>query len=263
MEATISPRSQTEEPTKHHNGPFPPELLVNIFIYLDGPSLSCCSQVCSQWHMVISQFDHEIWPFACRRDFETVSTRRFWSLQFPEPPSSCSSKQKRRTWQDMYRITRNWYTGLVSGFYPDVVTSEVVATGSACAVIGAPQEQGMFTSLTLANDGRVIRSNPNYHSPNGQSLMIQSPQTKQRFFLHQQGVTQQQQQINRLENNTTHRQQQQHSIVCHYTHPNSKWLVTGGLNGTVAIWDLNTKSLVRMWPGHRGRVLCISMNDQG
>jgi WD40 repeat protein len=254
MEASTSPTKS--------NGPFPTELLVNIFIYLDGPTLSSCSQVCTLWHSVISEFDSEIWPFACRRDFESSpftsrsrSSSRFWSLQFP-----MVSPKGNRSWQDMYRITRNWYTGLVQGFYPSVLEDQLESRKSACAVIGVPQEQGMFTSLTLANDGRVIRSNPNYHGPTGSSsLVIQSPQTKQRFFLNTSSAPNDHQPQQIVEAVTT----RTHSIVCHHTHPNSKWLVTGGLNGTVAVWDLTTKSLVKMWPGHRGRVLCISMNDEG
>lgn len=227
--------------SQHANGPFPTELLVSIFIYLDGPTLSSCSRVCHQWSNVLIQFDQEIWPHACHRDFVRQNARRFWSLQFPEPTPS------KRSWQDMYRITRNWYTGHVKGYYPTVATH---SPRQPCVVVGSPQEQGMFTCLTLANEGRVIRSNPNYHSPNGsQSLMIQSPQTKHRSFLDA---------VSALPGPET-----AHSIVCHYTHPNSKWLVTGGLNGTVAVWDLTTKALVKMWHGHRGRVLCITMNDEG
>lgn len=233
----------------NENGLFPAELLVSIFTYLDGPTLASCSQTCTQWNMILTQFDQVIWPNACHRDFERSHTRRFWSLQFPSPPKANSRK---RTWQDMYRVTRNWYTGKVKASYPKIHTNYSLL--QPCTVIGAPQEQGMFTSLTLANDGRIIRSNPNYHSPTGsQSLMIQSPQTKQRFYLD--GASSD---LPRWPEAA-----RAHSIVCHYTHPSSKWLVTGGLNGTVALWDLTTKSLVRMWHGHRGRVLCISMNGEG
>lgn len=235
------------------NGPFPAELLVSIFIHLNGQTLATCNQVCRQWNRIIEQFDQVIWPHACRHDFEcsTGRTRRFWSLQFPSPSSSSSSFLKtarnKRTWQDMYRMTRNWYTGNVKAFYP-LVSAE--PCGKACTVIGAPQEQGMFTSLTLAYDGRVVRSNPNYHTPSGsQTIIIQSPQTKQKFFLD--SAT------------SSHDNTRSQSIVCHYTDPSSKWLVTGGLNGTVAVWDLTTKKLVRTWQGHRGRVLCISMSGEG
>ncbi|KAI8636075.1 WD40-repeat-containing domain protein [Parasitella parasitica] len=234
----------------HHKGPFPTELLLSIFIHLDGITLTSCSQVCRQWAQFIAHYDELIWPNACLRDFEKTGTRRFWSLQFPTPRLF----KNRRTWQDMYRITRNWYTGqCVKGFHPKSVDAATINT-SPCTVIGAPQEQGMFTNLTLANDGRVVRTNPNYRNPAGsQSLVIQSPQTKQRFFLDTGAAASD---IPGWPDAAS-----SHSIVCHYTQPNSKWLVTGGLNGTVALWDLETKALIRMWHGHRGRVLCISMND--
>lgn len=229
------------------NGPFPTELLVAIFMYTDGPTLASCSQVCHQWFNVIAQFDPVIWPHACHRDFSR-RIQRFWSLQFPDPTLFSNS----RSWQDMYRITRNWYTGHVKGYYPIIHTTKSLHR-KPCAVIGSPQEQGMFTSLTLAQDGRVVRSNPNYRHPtqNQQSLMIQSPLTKERVLLEAADLS------------GWSETARDHSIVCHFTHPSSKWLVTGGLNGTVAVWDLGTKSLVRMWHGHRGRVLCISMNDEG
>lgn len=233
------------------NGPFPAELLVSIFIHLNGQTLANCSQVCRQWNRIIDQFDQVIWPHACHHDFEegtTGRTRRFWSLQFPSPSFLKSTKNK-RTWQDMYRMTRNWYNGNVKAFYPTTTTAEPFQLDGkkACTVIGAPQEQGMFTSLTLAHDGRVVRSNPNYHTPTGsQTLIIQSPQTKQKFFL----------------DSTSQEDIRTQSIVCHYTDPSSKWLVTGGLNGTVAVWNLTTKKLVRTWQGHRGRVLCISMSGE-
>ncbi|KAI8094930.1 WD40-repeat-containing domain protein [Gilbertella persicaria] len=224
------------------NGPFPTELLLAVFSYLDGPTLVNCSQVCKAWSTLIVHYDDLIWPNACGRDFE--SPRRFWSLQFPKP-------QYHYRWQDMYRITKNWYTGHCKGFYP---TLRSTREGHASTVIGAPQEQGMFTSLSLSLEGRVIRSNPNYHSPSHpSSLMIQSPHNNYCFsFLDPQldqpipGWTD---------------PIRSHAIVCHYSHTSSPWLVTGGLNGTVAVWDLKTKKLARMWHGHRGRVLCIHMNE--
>ncbi|RCH78059.1 hypothetical protein CU098_003888, partial [Rhizopus stolonifer] len=226
------------------NGPFPTELLLAVFSYLDGPTLVNCSQVCKAWSTLIVHYDDLIWPNACGRDFE--SPRRFWSLQFPKP-------QYHYRWQDMYRITKNWYTGHCKGFYP---TLRSTREGHASTVIGAPQEQGMFTSLSLSLEGRVIRSNPNYHSPSHpSSLMIQSPHNNYCFsFLDPQldqpipGWTD---------------PIRSHAIVCHYSHTSSPWLVTGGLNGTVAVWDLKTKKLARMWHGHRGRVLCIHMNEDG
>ncbi|KAI8362808.1 WD40-repeat-containing domain protein [Blakeslea trispora] len=219
------------------NGPFPPELLLSIFIYLDGLSLAACSQVCRQWSMLLSHYDDLIWPYACQRDFKPCP-RRFWSVQFPAP-------QYTRLWQDMYRITRNWHTGRCRGFYPET-TKSPTQFNKPYSIIGAPQEQGMFTSLTIASDGRIIRSNPNYHTSH-QSLIIQSPLNKQCTSLCTTN--------NPLDAGRTH------AIVCHYTHPSSPWLVTGGLDGSVAIWDLNTKEIIKIWHGHRGRVLCVSMHE--
>ncbi|KAI7905063.1 WD40-repeat-containing domain protein [Cokeromyces recurvatus] len=243
-----------------NNRLFPTELLLCIFSYLDGITLNSCKQVCRHWLRVILHYDDVIWPNVCHRDFEKFNTRRFWSLQFPIPSSNkgiCNKNQ--RSWQDMYRITKNWYNGYAKGFYPSVVTNSSSSINnklvSCCTVIGTPQEQGMFTNLTVSPHAQIIRSNPNYHHPmtGSQSLIIQSPRTKERFFFEATTTTS-------IPNNWTEAINV-HSIVCHYTHPSSKWLATGGLDGTVAIWDLSTKSLVRIWHGHRGRTLCISMNN--
>lgn len=236
----------------HNPGHFPTELLLSIFIYLDGLTLTSCKQVCRHWSQVITHYDDLIWPNACYRDFQPKNCR-FWSLQFP-PPS------RKRQWQDMYRITKNWYNGFGKGNYVEVKPNSNL---EACTVIGTPQEQGLYTTLTLAHDGRVIRSNPNYNSrvqqqqhQQRQCLMVQSPLSpQQKFFLDASS--------SHLPGWTAADANNSLSIVCHYTDPSSKWLVTGGLNGTISVWDLETKTLVRVWHGHRGRVLCISMNNEG
>jgi WD40 repeat protein len=241
---------------KTNHGQFPTELLLSIFIYIDGLTLTSCKQVCRHWSQVITHYDDLIWSNACHRDFEPKS-RRFWSLQFPPPV-------RKRQWQDMYRITKNWYNGYAKGNY---ITVKPTSDLEACTVIGTPQEQGLYTTLTLAHDGRVIRSNPNYNSriqqhqqqqqrQQRQSLMVQSPLSpQQKFFLDASS--------NHLARWTADDATNSLSIVCHYTDPSSKWLVTGGLNGAVSVWDLETKTLVRVWHGHRGRVLCINMNNEG
>ncbi|KAI8970190.1 WD40-repeat-containing domain protein [Mycotypha africana] len=247
------------------NGPFPVELLLSVFTYLDGITLSTCSEVCRQWYQLIHHYDDLIWPHACRRDFEGVTIRRFWSLQFPDPATSTMLANK-RTWQDMYRISRNWYTGHCKAYYPRINTARSNKNSSCnsssltpCTVIGSPQEQGMFTTLTLSLNGKIIRSNPNYHHHHSNrhhqrphpNLMIQSPYTHEKSFLQP------------MTNNLEEQQHPFHSIVCHYTCPTSNLLVTGELNGTVAVWDLFTKKLIRRWTnGHRGRVLCVSINQQ-
>lgn len=222
----------------------PTEILSNIFSYLDGKSLVECKRTCAHWNNLITWYDDVVWPNACQFDFEKVNqyNRRFWSLQFPQPTSLISNQP---TWQDMYRITFNWYHGYAKGAYAEPRSSPTSSSPRlACTVIGAPQEQGMFTTLTLSHEKQVVRSNPNYHlHQNKGSIMIQSPQTNQVSYLEIETPT--------------------HSVVCHYTHPSSNHLVTGALNGTVGVWNLATKAPVRMWQGHRGRVLCISMNEQG
>lgn len=205
---------------------FPIEILLNIFSYLDGKTLITCKKTCKHWNDLIDCYDDIIWPNACHVDFTHSAVNRFWSLQFPKPTT---------TWQDMYRTTFNWYRGYTKGFYPTTTTD---TTKHPCNVIGTPQEHSMFTNLSLSNDERIIRSNPNYGH-----LLIQSPQTKQTSILA-------------FSSNMP-------EIVCHYSLPTSPYLVTGAANGTVVVWNLDTKSLVRMWQGHRGRVLCVSMNDEG
>jgi WD40 repeat protein len=216
--------------------PLPTEILSNIFSNLDGKSLIACKRTCHHWHDVITGYDDIIWPNTCHLDFgkANANIHRFWSLQFPKPTTLIS---KQPTWQDMYRTTYNWYHGYAKGICPEPSLSPTTSGLIPCAVIGAPQEEGMVTTLTLSQDKQVIRSNPNYHS-----IMVQSPQTNQLSFLQIESTP---------------------GVVCHYTHPSSNYLVTGSLNGTVSVWDLVTKSLVRTWQGHRGRVLCISMNEQG
>ncbi|KAG1053562.1 hypothetical protein G6F43_004374 [Rhizopus delemar] len=152
----------------------------------------------------------------------------------------------------MYRITKNWYQGNCVGYYPRINTDRSTDMGVACTIVGDLQEQGMFTSLTLTRGSLIIRSNPNYSSASQQSLMIQSPFTRQKQHIYWSSV-----QLPGWPDAAA-----SHTIVCHYSLPSSSWLVTGALNGTVAVWDLERNSLVRMWHGHRGRVLCISMNDE-
>jgi WD40 repeat protein len=148
----------------------------------------------------------------------------------------------------MYRTTHNWYRGHCRAYYPEIRAK----CGKACLVVGAVQEQGMPTALTVSNDHRIIRSNPTYHHPSGaQRLVIQSPMDPfTRFFLEETWIPQ-------------NADPGLRTIVCHYSHPDLHYLATGSLNGTVSVWDLQQKKLVRVWHGHRGRVLCISMNDQG
>lgn len=227
------------------NDRFPAEILLNILSYLDGKTLVSCKKTCRQWHDLIAHYDDIIWPHACHVDFKTAhhNVNRFWSLHFPKP---ITPHQK---WQDMYRITFNWYRGYAKGFYTHITTDNKNSM-HPFNVIGSPQEQNLFTTLTLSYDKRIIRSNPNYGH-----LLIQSPETKHTSILSMM-MSSSEQELPSWATDTDA------SIVCHYSHPSSPYLVTGTLNGTVAVWNLVTKALVRVWQGHRGRVLCVSMNDQ-
>ncbi|KAI8883408.1 WD40 repeat-like protein [Backusella circina FSU 941] len=226
----------SEPPQK---GAFPIEIMLSIFSHLDGPMLCVCRQVCHAWKSAIDHYDDLIWPQACAR---LVLDQRFRSLAFPSRPSHL-------THQDMYRITWNWYRGHCRAYYPTTTTAPLDGK-EACLVVGSVQEQGMFTSLTISNDHRIIRSNPTYSQSGAQRLVIQSPMPPfTRFFLEENWIPE-------------NADPGLRTIVCHYSHPDSKYLATGSLNGTVSVWDMEQKKLVRVWHGHRGRVLCISMNDQ-
>ncbi|KAG1242246.1 hypothetical protein G6F68_016282 [Rhizopus microsporus] len=133
----------------------------------------------------------------------------------------------------MYRITKNWYQGNCVGYYPRINTDRSTDMGVACTIVGDLQEQGMFTSLTLTRGSLIIRSNPNYSSASQQSLMIQSPFTRQKQHIYWSSV-----QLPGWPEAAA-----SHTVVCHYSLPSSSWLVTGALNGTVAVWDLERNSL--------------------
>ncbi|KAI8147660.1 WD40-repeat-containing domain protein [Fennellomyces sp. T-0311] len=223
---------------------FPTELLLAVFVHLDGSSLASCAAVCRQWHGVVNNYDHVIWKACAHRDFRKGSARRFWSLHFPSPQVyNQLTPSRKRTWQDMYRVTKNWFTGNCYGSFPEM--QEPAKALFPHVVVGLPQEHTFGTTLTVTSTGHIVRSNPTYRGPDGlQCLMIQCPWTHENQYL---GATQ---------------GQRMHTVFCHYTHPASKWLVTGSLDGTVALWDVGEKRMVRLWDGHRGRVLCVAMNDQ-
>ncbi|CDS07984.1 hypothetical protein LRAMOSA01933 [Lichtheimia ramosa] len=231
------------------NPRFPAELLIAVFTHLDGRTLATCSAVCRQWYGVINNYDDLLWRACAKRDFHHGNKRRFWSLHFPDPQVHNSIGHSQRTWQDMYRISRNWFTGNCMGFFPKVDDhhSTTNATLTPHVVVGTPQEHTFFTTLTVTSTGHIVRSNPTYRRPDGhQSIQIQSPESRETHYLDQPvldgpGST--------------------HTVFCHYSHPSSKWLVTGSLDGTVALWDVVKQQMVHLWEGHRGRVLCVGMND--
>ncbi|KAI9312420.1 WD40-repeat-containing domain protein [Dichotomocladium elegans] len=251
---------------------FPTELLIAIFVHLDGPALVECSAVCRHWYAVVNSYDDLVWAPCAHRDFQTGNKRRFWSLRFPDP-HVCNAigrslddrnesqqhhqQRKLRSWQDMYRITRNWFQGNCQGFFPTVKSKAGVCESKMWpqVVVGTPQMHTFFTTLTVTSTGYIIRSNPTYRRPDRpHSIKIQSPWTHQMHYLDQPQTT------------TRDGEQQQpgsaiHTVFCHYSHPSSNWLVTGSLDGTVALWDVAKQQMVNLWDGHRGRVLCVGMNE--
>ncbi|KAG2218750.1 hypothetical protein INT45_003068 [Circinella minor] len=241
--------------TRTSTDPLPTELLLSIFIHLDDSTLASCTTVCREWHFIINTYDDIIWKTCSLRDFhKRKPTRRFWSLHFPDPEQynhfgldlKQHENQKKRTWQDMYRITKNWFNGNCHGSFPTIIdsTRSIIKGARPQVVVGIPQEHTFSTTLTVTSTGHIIRSNPTYRRPDGQQcLIIQSPSSKELEYL-----------------NETERRS--HTVFCHYSHIASNWLVTGSLDGTVALWDTAEKCMVRLWEGHRGRVLCVAMNDQ-
>ncbi|KAI7872970.1 WD40-repeat-containing domain protein [Spinellus fusiger] len=253
----------TNSPTYCPSGtpPTANELLLAIFVHLDGTTLTQCSLVCRQWHAVIQHYDALIWSQCSQRDFGKGTLHRFWSLKFPDPrtynamrasllpvtPSPPLPYLLKRTWQDMYRITRNWHTGYCQAYFPDTQTEPISGQWASCAV-GYPKEASLFTNVTISQGGCIVKSNPLYHNPQGtlHSLILLHPTTGEHSYLK----------------STQDTERNQHSILCHYSHPSSPWLVTGSMHGSVGLWDVKTHQLVCMWHGHRGRVLCVSMNDK-
>ncbi|KAI9264259.1 WD40-repeat-containing domain protein [Phascolomyces articulosus] len=235
--------STTIATTTDHRRPLPTELLLSTFIHLDGSTLTSCAAVCREWYSIINSYDDIIWKACSLSDFQKrKTTRRFWSLHFPDPQHN-TQRTPKRTWQDMYRITKNWFTGNCHGSFP-VMNTAIDLRLLPQVVVGIPQEHTFATTLTMTSAGHIIRSNPTYRRPEGQQcLMIQSSWSHENEYL-----------------NETERRM--HTVFCHFSHIGSKWLVTGSLDGTVALWDTVEKRMIRLWEGHRGRVLCVAMNDQ-
>lgn len=245
------------------NERLPNEILLAIFYNLDGPTLAACATTCRRWQALIGDYDSIVWQACATRDFACHARRRFWKLHFPEPElhNAIDPHSLRRSWQDMYRITRNWFTGNCSGYYPPV-KDDVSSTSFPYAIVGSPQEHTFTTTLTIASTGEIVRSNPTYRRrQNGpQSIKIQCPRTLAYIqYLDQDVPVPPQPQPNVWVDQIV----MTGSVCCHYTHPSSKWLVTGSLDGAVVLWDIPRRCLARVWSGHRGRVLCVGMNQEG
>ncbi|KAI9019421.1 WD40-repeat-containing domain protein [Phycomyces nitens] len=243
--------------------PFPTELLLNIFTNLNGTTLAHCTLVCRQWRAVIQHYDDLIWRIISLRDYEDNILSLFWSLRFPDPhvansigvPSKHSPPNRtlKRSWQDMYRITKNWHTGHCQAYFPEIKAP--LAGQWISGVVGYPREASCFSMINISSTGSLVRSNPVYRNPIGppHSLIMTDPHTCQTTFLKS---------VDDASTPGLITEGRRHIILCHSTLPSSKWIVTGGLDGSVALWDSGTRMLAWMWHGHRGRVLCVSMNDK-
>lgn len=258
----------------------PSELLLTIFSYADGPTLARCHQVCKHWANLINHYDSLVWRYCCQHDFQRGMKRRFWSLDFPDPTQIDKALFNTRSsqvnhqhhqgndntnqdynndsppiirWQDLYRITTYWTLGQCQATFLNSSSNHhyqntLSKTSKPCLVIGSTQENNFLTTFTTTASGRLIRSNPTYKGSNGhQRLKLHHILKKDKEAMH----------YDYIEDRFNH------GIVCHYSDPTSHWIVTGGLDGSVSLWDEVSLSLKKIWNGHRGRVLCVSMNDQG
>ncbi|KAI8336563.1 quinon protein alcohol dehydrogenase-like superfamily [Chlamydoabsidia padenii] len=239
----------------------PAELLLTILVYCDGQTIAACQQVCRQWHQLIDRYDALVWSPCCKRDFQKGIRRRFWSLDFPNPQrvntamlssSSWSGMKHSPTlWKSLYRFTKCWSLGLCTAtFLTDTsLHLEQKQQRLPCVVVGTTQEHHYFTTFSVTRSGHVVRSNPMYKGDiHGQQAMAVHTDVGYHddpcasfFYLEDTDL---------------------HGIVCHYSDPTSHWIVTGGLDGTVSLWNESQRCITRTWKGHRGRVLCVSMNDK-
>ncbi|KAI8579318.1 hypothetical protein K450DRAFT_242665 [Umbelopsis ramanniana AG] len=228
----------------------PVEIHVAIFQYLDGRSLTQCQKVCRHWYRIIHQYEELIWGSAAKTDFEFEGISRFWKLQMQHPRSFNdigSFRALKRTWADSYRISTNWYSGNCHGYFPETIDSEVTSKHPH-AVVGIPQEGLFSTSLNLIPGGQLVRYNPIYRSPasegqearNSTIAVLQHTSSGNTSVLSSEPFA---------------------GISSQYTHPLLNYMVTGDINGNVSLRDLAKQDDVITWTGHRGRVLCVSMNE--
>jgi hypothetical protein len=230
----------------------PVEIQVAIFRYLDGRSLTHCAKVCRQWYRIIHQFEELIWGSTATSDFEYEGISRFWKLQLQHPRTFNdigSVRGLKRTWADVYRISTNWYTGNCNGYFPTTLEHNS-AMKSPHAIVGIPQEGLFSTTLNLAPGGRIVRYNPTYRNPsspgddshNSTITLLQCPNSGQTSVLTSGEFV---------------------GISTQYTHPLLNYMVTGDINGNVSLRDLSNPDDVITWAAHRGRVLCVCMNENG
>jgi hypothetical protein len=230
----------------------PVEIQVAIFRYLDGQSLTHCLKVCRQWYRIIHQFEDLIWGSTAKFDFEFEGISRFWRLQMQHPRTFNeigSFKGLKRTWADLYRINTNWYSGNCNGYFPTTVepTSPIK---SPHAIVGIPQEGLFSTTLNLAPGGQIVRYNPIYRAPdsdgdearNSTITILQCPNSGKTKVLSSEQFA---------------------GVSSQFSHPLLNYMVTGDINGNVTLRDLSKEDNIITWSGHRGRVLCVCMNENG
>lgn len=50
---------------------------------------------------------------------------------------------------------------------------------------------------------------------------------------------------------------------CVRFHPNANYVVTGSMDKTVRVWDVQTGNCVRLLAGHAGGVTCVAVSPSG
>ncbi|OZJ02655.1 hypothetical protein BZG36_04412 [Bifiguratus adelaidae] len=137
----------------------------------------------------------------------------------------------------------NWYNArfTMSQITADKGSISEWQTKSPQCIVGSLTENHYGTVITPCKDALVIRSNPFYRLENNphQILLIEHTQTgRTSTFEHPGGVT------------------------CHHSQAQSPFLVTGSLEGRVRLWHVPKGELVEEWAAHRGRVLCVALNEE-
>lgn len=51
--------------------------------------------------------------------------------------------------------------------------------------------------------------------------------------------------------------------MCVRFHPNANYVVTGSMDKTVRVWDVQTGNCVRLLAGHSGNVTCVAVSPSG
>ncbi|KAH8552833.1 WD40-repeat-containing domain protein [Umbelopsis sp. PMI_123] len=228
----------------------PVEIHVAIFRYLDGRSLTQSQQVCQHWYRIIHQYEELIWGSTAKTDFEFEGISRFWQLQMQHPRNFNdigSFRALKRTWADSYRISTNWYSGNCHGYFPETIETNSMSKRPH-AIVGIPQEGLFSTALNVVPGGQILRYNPIYRTPgsegeearNSTVAILQCPNSGKTSVLDSEPFA---------------------GISTLYTHPLLNYMVTGDIHGNVSLRDLSEQGDVITWTGHRGRVLCVSMNE--